>query len=247
MLKAESVSCAYDGAVVLDGATVPLSAGEFVAVVGPNGSGKSTLVRAMSRTLKPHQGRVTLDGRDLYALGAREAARAIAVVPQEAVLDFEFTCHEVAMMGRHPHLGRFDAERAADYEAVQHAMERTDSWSLRERPVTELSGGERRRVLLARALAQEPRFLLLDEPTSHLDVHYQVEMLKIAKLGGAAVLAVLHDLNLAAAYATRVVMFSKGRIVGDGATKEMLTAERLIDVFGPHVDVKGGVIVPRTT
>ena len=150
MLRAEGVHCAYDGTVVLEGATVPLAPGEFVAVVGPNGSGKSTLVRTLSRTLKPRSGSVTLDGRDLYAIGAREAARAIAVVPQEAALDFEFTCHEVTMMGRHPHLGRFDAERPADYDAVRRAMERTDSWALRERPVTELSGGERRRGSIAR-------------------------------------------------------------------------------------------------
>jgi iron complex transport system ATP-binding protein len=244
-LKAEAVSCAYDGAVVLEGATVPLSPGEFVAVVGPNGAGKSTLVRTMSRTLAPRAGRVSLDGRDLYALRAREAARAIAVVPQEASLDFEFTCHEVAMMGRHPHLGRFDTERPADYDAVRRAMERTDSWSLRDRAVTELSGGERRRVLLARALAQEPRFLLLDEPTSHLDVHYQIEMLRIAKASGAAVLAVLHDLNLALEFATRVVVVARGRVAADGAPRETLTAARLAEVFGPHVAVDGGRIVPK--
>jgi iron complex transport system ATP-binding protein len=245
MLKAEAISCAYDGAVVLEGATVPLSPGEFVAVVGPNGSGKSTLVRAMSRTLRPRTGRVLLDDRDLYALGAREAALAIAVVPQEALIDFDFSCAEIAMMGRHAHLGPFDTERAGDVEAVRSAMEKTDTWTLRERAITELSGGERRRVLLARALAQQPRFLLLDEPTSHLDVHYQVEVLKIAKGSGAAVLAVLHDLNLARAYATRVVMLSGGRVVADGTPAAVLTQAGLDRVFGPHVTVSEDAIVPR--
>jgi iron complex transport system ATP-binding protein len=242
MLRAETVSCAYDGATVLAGATVALAPGEFVAVLGPNGSGKSTLLRAMSRALRPRQGRVTLDGADLYATPARAAARAIAVVPQEAPFDFEFTAREAVLMGRHPHLGPLDAERERDVAVARGAMERTGTWDLRDRPVTELSGGERRRVLLARAFAQEPRFLLMDEPTSHLDVRYQLEMLRLAKGHGAAVMAVLHDFNLAAAFATRVVMLAGGRVAADGPAS-LLTEARLSEVFGARVTRGEGFVV----
>src|SRR5688572_16166300 len=155
-------------------------------------------------------------------------------------------------MGRHPHLGRFDVESDRDRSAARAAMERTGTWELRKRPVTELSGGERRRVLLARALAQEARLLLLDEPTAHLDVHYQVETLRIVRshvaAGGAAV-AVLHDLNLAAAVATRLVLLKEGKVAADGPLSELLKEPLLREVFGPEVNVRshpdgGPLILP---
>jgi len=240
-LKIESVSCAYDGATVLAGVTFAVRPGELVAVAGPNGSGKTTLLRAASRALPPRAGRVLLDGRDLYReVAAAESARAIAVVPQDAIVEFEFSAHEIALMGRHPHLGRFDAETGRDRDAVQAAMEKTGTWDLRDRPVTELSGGERRRVLLARALAQEAPLLLLDEPTAHLDLRYQVETLRIVhdhvQAGGAAV-AVLHDLNLAAMFATRLILLKAGALVADGPSRALLTEQALQPVFGPQVEV----------
>jgi iron complex transport system ATP-binding protein len=194
---------------------------------------------------------VLLDGRDLYReTDARTAARALAVVPQDAPVEFEFLVEEIVLMGRHPHLGRFDVETSRDREAARRAMERTGTWELRGRPVTELSGGERRRVLLARALAQEARLLLLDEPTAHLDVHFQVETLRIVRghvAAGGAAIAVLHDLNLAAAMASRIVLLKQGRIAGDGPTNEMLDERRLKEIFGPEVMVRphpdGGPLV----
>ncbi len=251
MLKLESVSCAYDGLTVLSGATHEVRPGELVAVAGPNGSGKTTLLRTAGRALAPRSGRVLLEGRDLYLeTGAAAAARAIAVVPQEAAFEFEFLVEELVLMGRHPHLGRFDVESDRDRAAARSAMERTGTWELRARPVTELSGGERRRVLLARALAQEAELLLLDEPTAHLDLHFQVETLRIVRghvaAGGAAV-AVLHDLNLAAACASRLVLLKEGRIEADGPTSKMLDEARLKSVFGPDVIVRphpdGGPLV----
>ena len=251
MLKLESVSAAYDGATVLAGATLEVRPGELVAVAGPNGSGKTTLLRAAARALPPRAGRVLLHGRDLYSeVGAAEAARSIAVVPQEIAIDFEFLVEELVLMGRHPHLGRFDVESDRDREAARHAMERTGTWDLRRRSVTELSGGERRRVFLARALAQEAKLLLLDEPTAHLDLHFQVETLRIVRRhveeGGAAV-AVLHDLNLAAASATRIVLLKDGVIAADGPPAELLQEKRLREVFGPDVIVRahpdGGPLV----
>ena len=251
MLKLESVSAAYDGNDALAGATLDVRPGELIAVAGPNGSGKTTLLRAAARALPPRAGRVLLDGRDLYReTSAASAARAIAVVPQEIAIDFEFLVEEVVLMGRHPHLGRFDVPSERDLEAVRSAMERTGTEELGSRPVTELSGGERRRVLLARALAQEAKLLLLDEPTAHLDMKFQVETLRIVrghvKAGGAAV-AVLHDLNLAAAVATRVVLLKAGRVVADGPVAKILDEALLKDVFGPEVLVRahpdGGPLV----
>jgi len=251
LLHLESVSCAYDGVTVLSGATLEVRPGELVVVAGPNGSGKTTLLRAASRSLAPRAGRVLLDGRDLYReTSPAAAARAIAVVPQDATVDFEFLVEELVLMGRHPHLGRFDVESDRDRAVARLAMERTGTLPLKDRPVTELSGGERRRVLLARALAQEARLLLLDEPTAHLDLHFQVETLRIVRShvadGGAAV-AVLHDLNLAASVATRLVLLKEGRVAADGPAKELLEERRLREIFGPEVIVRphpdGGPLV----
>jgi iron complex transport system ATP-binding protein len=241
-LEATGIACAYDGADVLSDVTLALSPGDFVAVAGPNGSGKSTLIRALSRVLRPRLGSALLDGQDLYALAARDSARAIAVLPQESSIEFEFTCEEVVMMGRAPHLGRFETESERDRSVVREAMERTSTWELRSRPIVELSGGERQRVLLARAFAQEPKILLLDEPTAHLDLSFQVQILRLVRAlrdeKQTAVLASLHDLNLAAAYADRIVLLSKGRVAAAGAPREVLVESVLRPVFGPEITVR---------
>lgn len=242
MLEARGVTCGYAADPVLAEASVAVSPGEFVAVVGPNGSGKTTLLRAMSRVLAPREGAVALEGRDLYALSARESALAIAVVPQETSIEFEFTCGEVVLMGRSPRLGRFGSEGGRDREVVRESMERTGTWELRDRPVTELSGGERQRVILARAFAQEPRVLLLDEPTAHLDLAYQVQVLRLVRAmrdeRKVAVLATLHDLNLAASVADRIVLLSKGRVAAEGPPGKVLAEDVLGPVFGPELKVR---------
>jgi iron complex transport system ATP-binding protein len=240
-LEVSGISCAYDGTDVLTDVTLRLSPGDFVAVAGPNGSGKSTLIRALSRVLRPRIGSALLEGADLYAMPARRSAQAIAVLPQETPVEFEFTCEEVVLMGRAPHLGRFDTESDRDRQVVQEAMERTATWDLRKRAVLELSGGERQRVLLARAFAQEPQILLLDEPTAHLDLSFQVQILRLVRAlrdeKKTAVLASLHDLNLAAAYADRIVLLSKGRIAAAGTPKEVLVEPVLRPIFGAEVTV----------
>jgi len=242
ILEVSGIACAYDGTDVLSDVTVRLSPGDFVAVAGPNGSGKSTLIRALSRVLRPRLGSALLDGDDLYAIPARRSAQAIAVLPQESSVEFEFTCEEVVLMGRAPHLGRFETESDRDRKAVQEAMERTSTWELRKRAVLELSGGERQRVLLARAFAQEPRILLLDEPTAHLDLSFQVQILRLVRAlrdeKKTAVLASLHDLNLAAAYADRIVLLSKGKIAAAGTPTEVLVEPVLRPIFGTEVTVR---------
>lgn len=242
ILAAEKLSCGYGGDDVLRDVDLGVRPGELLAVAGPNGSGKSTLVRALSRVLRPRAGRVTLEGRDLYALAPRDCARALAVLPQEAAVEFEFSCGEIVLLGRAPHLGRFQAERAEDRLAAQAAMERTGTWELRDRSILEISGGERQRVFLARAFAQEPRVLLLDEPTAHLDLAYQVEILRIARRQaserGVAVLAVLHDLNLATAFADRMALLFRGRVAAAGTPEEVVREAALREIYGADVAVK---------
>jgi len=242
ILEVDGVACAYGGEDALSGVTLRAGPGDFVAVAGPNGSGKSTLVRAMSRVLRPRLGRALLDGEDLYAIPARRSAQAIAVVSQETPAEFEFTVEEIVLMGRSPHLRRFQAEGERDRALAREAMERTGTWGLRGRSILELSGGERQRVVLARAFAQEPRVLLLDEPTAHLDIAFQVQILRLARAlreeKGTAVLATLHDLNLAAAYADRIVLLSRGRVAAAGAPAEVLTEPTLREVFGAEVTVR---------
>ncbi len=242
VLEVSGIACAYDGADVLTDVSLRLSPGDFVAVAGPNGSGKSTLIRALSRVLRPKRGTALLEGADLYEIPARRSAQAIAVLPQESSLEFDFSCEEIVLMGRAPHLGRFETESERDLAVVRDAMERTSTWELRHRPIVELSGGERQRVLLARAFAQEPRVLLLDEPTSHLDLAFQVQILRLVRTlrdeKKTAVLASLHDLNLASAYADRIVLLSKGRVVAMGSPKEVLTEAVLRPVFGDELTVR---------
>jgi iron complex transport system ATP-binding protein len=243
IVDARALSCGYPGGEeVLAGVSLGAAAGDFLAVAGPNGSGKSTLLRALSRVLRPRQGSVLLEGRDLYALPPRESARAVAVVPQEPAVDFEFTVEEIVLMGRAPHLGRFETEGPRDHEAVREAMERTGVWALRGRSVLELSGGERRRVFLARAFAQEPRLLLLDEPTTHLDLGFQAQVLRMVlelrRDRGVAVVAALHDLNLAAAHADRLLLLVGGRTKAEGPPAEVLREPLLREVYGEDVLVR---------
>ncbi|MGH7319086.1 MAG: ABC transporter ATP-binding protein [Candidatus Rokuibacteriota bacterium] len=211
-------------------------AGEFVGVVGPNGAGKTTLLRLMGKLLEPTGGALWLDGQALAALGRRTIARSVAVVPQTAPIDFAFSVRDVVLMGRHPHLGRFQGEGPEDHAAARGAMEITATVGFAERSITELSAGERQRVMLARALAQCPRLLLLDEPTANLDLRHQLQILDCVRRrvreAGLAAVAALHDLGLASRYCDRLVLMHAGRVVADGMPDEVLTSERLRAVFG---------------
>ena len=255
VLEVDGVTCSYGAADALSGLTLRVAAGDFLAIAGPNGSGKSTLLRAMSRVLRPRLGRALLDGRDLYALSAQESARSIGVVPQESAVEFEFTCGEIVLMGRAPHLGRFQSEGPHDRKVAREAMERTGTWDLKDRSIQELSGGERQRVILARAFAQEPRVLLLDEPTTHLDLAYQARILRLARTlrdeKKTAVVSTFHDLNLAAE-ADRIVLLSKGAVAAAGTPREVLVEKLLRDVYGPevivrvHPDTGGPLVLVKT-
>lgn len=232
---------AYDGVPVLHGINLSIAAGECVGVIGPNGSGKSTLLRVLSGTLAPVSGRALLQGRDIAHMRARERARLVAVVQQQAPVTFGFTVWDMVAMGRHPHLAPLRGLGPHDREAVRSALEATDCLDLRERLVTELSGGELQRVVIARALAQEPRALLLDEPTNHLDINHQLDIgalvRRLNRERGMTTVWVSHDLNLAAEFCGRIVVVAEGLVVADGPPEQVITAEALAQLYGIRVPV----------
>ncbi len=252
-LNAQKICVQYaSDTPVLASLSLALTPGVFTGVVGPNGSGKSTLVRALSRALKPSGGAVLLEDADLYrARSARQSAQAIAVVPQDTSVSLDFSVRDIVRMGRAPHLPPrpFASEGPADEQIVSDALGAAHIEHLAERAVTTLSGGERQRVLLARALAQCPQVLLLDEPTASLDLRHQAETLTVAQNlahgGGLAVLAVLHDVNLAAAYCDHLVLLSQGEIAASGSPAEVLTAENLAEVYGARVWVRPHPVTGR--
>jgi iron complex transport system ATP-binding protein len=218
-----------------------VAAGEVLALVGPNGAGKSTLLRVLSGIVPARGGQARLDGTDLLRLGAGERARRLAVVPQMVHLPEAFTVGEVVLMGRTPHLPLWAGEGRRDCDAAWLAMRRAQVEHLAERRVDELSGGEQQRVVLARALAQEPQVLLLDEPTAHLDLKHQVGVLELvrslAQEHHLAVLMTLHDLNQATLHADRVALLHRGEIVAQGRAAEVFTAETLSRVYGVPITI----------
>ena len=238
LVEARGASFTYGGPDVLDDVSLSASAGELVGLVGPNGSGKSTLLRLVAGLLRPRAGSVRLCGLDPWRAPRREVARVAALVPQEAQVAHGFTVRDVVAMGRAPHQGLLAASTRFDRGAVEGALAACDLVHLAERRLGTLSGGERRRVFFARALAQEPRVLLLDEPTAFLDLAHQVAVMSMAEVAaraGLCVVAVLHDLNLAAASCDRLVALSRGRVVAEGRPAEVLTRERLREVWGVEV------------
>jgi iron complex transport system ATP-binding protein len=230
-LEVEGVGVAIGAKRIVHEVSLAVEPGSVVGLIGPNGSGKSTLLRAVYRLLRPAAGLVRLGGDNVWQLSAKESARRTGVVVQETPSDFEFSVGEVVAMGRTPHKGMLAADTAADADIVAAALRRVHMRAFAERQFNTLSGGEKQRVLIARALAQQPRFLVLDEPTNHLDIHYQLEILELVRSLGITTLITLHDLNLAAAYCQQLYMLQAGRIVAAGLPEEVLTPERLREVF----------------
>lgn len=231
----------YGAIEALRGVSFEVRPGDFVGIIGPNGSGKSTLLKTVARVLQPQRGAVLLEGIDLRERDTREIARMMGVVPQESPIVFEFSTLEVVLMGRSPHLGRFQMESERDLAIARRAMELTDTAHLAERPITALSGGEKQRAIIARALAQEPQILLLDEPTTALDINHQTEIMDIlTRLNGeqgVTILVVFHDLNLAAQYCDYLVALREGSIFAIGRPAEVLTEENIRDIYAAPVIV----------
>ncbi len=239
MLKIEGLTVSYGKRRVLHSASLRVDSGEVLALIGPNGSGKSTLIRAASGVIPAESGTVQVDGRALADLSTMERARYLAVVPQARNMPPAFSVYETILLGRTPYLGWLGRAGEHDHERVRYALERTQLAPLADRLVGELSGGEQQRVLLGRALAQDTPVLLLDEPTTHLDLQHREGLVhlvrELALSRELAVLMVLHDLNLASLYADRVSLLVDGQIHATGTPSEVLTEERLSQVY--HVPV----------
>jgi len=251
-VRVAGVSFAYNGSEALSGVELDIRSGETFVLVGPNGSGKTTLLKAISGVLSPQRGTIVLDLDDLASLSPKQLAQRLAALEQEHALAFDFHVREVVAWGRLPHRGRLRRWTAADERAVTQALSVTGTSDLAGRSIQTLSGGERQRVFIAMALAQQPRALLLDEPTAHLDLNYQLDVLRLVKKlarGGTTVVMALHDLNLAARAADRVALLQNGQIVACGKPYEVLSERNVQAVWGVAVRAlkhEGGVwLVPR--
>ncbi len=241
-LQIRQVDFSYLDGQVLHNINLSIEAGEMVGLLGPNGSGKTTLIKLASGVLKPSQGEIRLDGHKLSQLSRKSIARSMAVVPQQFHIPFAFTATEVVMLGRIPFLRAFAEESEVDRRSVTNALELVGISELRERRFDELSGGERQKVILAMALAQQPKLLLLDEPIVHLDISHQVEILELIRRlnveQGLTVIAAMHDLNLASLYFDRLILLKEGSVSADGAPAQVLTEARIEEVFSASVRVE---------
>ena len=239
-LEGKHISFAYEREDVLEDLHILARPGQILALIGPNGAGKTTLLKVMARLLPPQEGKVLLDGRDLWSISPRHAAQDLALSPQSEA-NWPFSVEQIVALGRTPHRGWLLPLSNHDRQTIDSALRRTGLWSLRDRIATELSGGEQRRVILARALAQEPSVLLLDEPTAYLDLKYQSEILELiqhlAHEDGLTVVIIMHDLNQAALYADRVALLLNGRLLAVGDPRTVLTTENLTEAYGLPVIV----------
>lgn len=234
-LEARGLVVAYDGKVVVDGVDLALPEGSFTVILGPNASGKSTVLRALARVLKPESGDVLFDGRALSEYGSKELARRMGLLPQDAIAPEGMRVADLVSRGRYPHHSALQRWTSADDAATREALAATNTADLAERYVDQLSGGQRQRVWVALLLAQQTPVMLLDEPTTFLDIAHQYELLDLLRAlnqQGKTVIAVLHDLNQAARYADNLVLMKEGRVVASGTPSELITAERVGEVFG---------------
>jgi iron complex transport system ATP-binding protein len=244
-IQTRELSFSYKDRAVLHAISLSVANGEMVGILGPNGSGKTTLLKILSAVLHG-QGAVRLDGRNIESYSKRELSRLFAVVPQETRVNFPYTAAEIVLMGRAGYHSPFALEGNKDLEVARVSMNLTDSLALANRYLHELSGGEKQRVMIARALAQEPAILLLDEPSAFLDLKHQVQVFELLRRlnreRGLTIVAALHDLNLAALFFPRLIMLRDGKIYRDGTPNEVLTEKTIEEVYGIHVRVEQDLV-----
>ena len=239
-ISAHGLTYEVDAKRLLDGVSLHADRGRLVGLVGPNGAGKTTLLRALSGILRCQEGVVRLDGVDVERLSSREVATSLALVPQIAAYTHGFNVIELVLMGRYPHLGPFQIEGREDDRIARDAMRLTETEQFADRTLDTLSGGERQRVFIARALTQQPRVLLLDEPTTNLDVLHQLKVLDLVRRlvdDGLTAIAAIHDLNMAARYCDRLVLLSGGRVLAEGPPDDVLSPETMATAFGVRAEV----------
>ena len=236
-LQAKDIQAVLGGAEILKGVSIEAGPGDFIGVIGPNGSGKSTLLKCIYRILRPSGGAVYLDGKALQEHSVRESARKIAVLAQHNYYNFEFSVREVVLMGRSPHKRAMESDNAEDYRIVRESLELVGMQSFIDRSFSTLSGGEQQRVILARALAQQTPCLVLDEPTNHMDIKYQLQLMDIVKNLNRTIISAVHDLNIAAMYCTWIYVMKDGELVAAGTPEEVLTPELIWEVYEVRAEV----------
>ncbi|HJJ46946.1 MAG TPA: ABC transporter ATP-binding protein [Methanocorpusculum sp.] len=238
-VETQNISVGYAKHKVIENLSLSIKKGEFLGILGPNGSGKTTLLRTMTRILKPDAGVVYITEKELSSYTPKAFARELGCVNQQSESVFSFTVRDVVMMGRNPHLGRFQSLSVKDYAIADKAMKETNTLHLKDRLITELSGGEHQRVMIAKTLAQQPKILLLDEPTNHLDISHQIEILELIRslTPEITVVSVLHDLNFASYFCDRIVLMANGEILAVGKPAEILTTERIYQIFSVRMMV----------
>ncbi len=235
MIRARDIHASYNGKEVLRGIDIEVAEGEFLGLLGPNGSGKTTLLRCLTGSLKPRSGNIEIFGKNSKRWRPKELARKMALLPQDYNPGFDFKVSEIVSMGRYPHMGRFSMTDRNGGKAVEKALKWCGLRGMEEKGINELSGGERQRVFIARSLAQEPRILLLDEPTKNLDIRHSIDILSIVKKlnrkEGTTVIAVLHDIDLAARFCDDVALIKDGRLLVKGPTMDVIDEKWIGDVF----------------
>lgn len=249
-LDVDNLSVTMRRKPIVSKVSLQVADGEFVGLLGPNGSGKSTLLRSIYRLIKNYTGSIRWDDVDAHQISQKTFAQRIAVVSQFNEIAFDFSVADVVLMGRSPHLGILSRETKSDEDIVSEALRKVDLVAFKERSFASLSGGERQRVVLARALAQQPRFLVLDEPTNHLDIKHQLSTLAIVKELGISCLAALHDLAMASHFVDRVYLMKEGAFVADGTPQQVVTTSMIKDVYDVESTVTpdqvGGLTITYT-
>lgn len=256
-VRIENLNFSVDDLKILENVSVEIEKGAFYSIIGPNGSGKTTLLKHICNIISPKKRSITIDGIDVTDYGIKGLAKKISYVPQDMGADYDFLVKDVVLMGRSPYIRRFDCEGPEDIKIAEKAMKLTNTFGIRDKNIRNLSGGERQRVIIARALTQGGNVLILDEPTSHLDIQHQIEIMDtIKKLNMSrkiTVIAVLHDLNLASAYSDYLILLNKGSIEACGSPEEVITKENIKNVYNlDAIVMKNPVngkpyIIPKST
>lgn len=249
LITVNNLSGGYGDTLVIKDISLEVKRGESLAIIGPNGSGKSTLLKLMTRALSPEKGLITLEGKNIEGMRLKEFCRKVAFVPQDTMINFSFSVEEIVLMGRIPYLRRMQFESKRDISIAHTALNMTDTFYIKDKDIRELSAGERQRAIIAKALAQEPMLLFLDEPTSHLDIGHQVQILdlltKMNREKALTVVTVMHDLNLASEYCSRIILLDQGRIFKEGLPDEVLSYQNIEEVYKTPVIVKNNPVTSR--
>lgn len=241
-LEIDDLSFGYNKHSVLKDINFKIEDRQFISIIGPNGSGKTTLLKMLNNLYKPEKGNVLVHGENIVNFKGKSLAKKVALVPQDTNMDYDFSVEDVVLMGRYPYIGRFEKEKKTDHEIVEEALKLTNVYHLRKKNINEISGGERQRVIIAKALAQKPDIILLDEPTSHLDINHQMEILillrKLNKENGTTIILVIHDINLANRYSDSIILLNKGSILGMGRPSEVINSYNIEKAYNLKVIVE---------